>query len=67
MSDDIAQIAAKLDPLQVEWLTGWQGVQGAAYNAVATSLRHMGLLGAYPLRIRESRRDNLVGSNRPVL
>ena len=44
MSDDIVAIVARLDPLQVEWLAGWQGVQGAAYNAVASSLCHMGLL-----------------------
>ncbi len=40
----IAEIAAKLGPLDLERLTGWQGPQGAAFNAVSEDLCEMGLL-----------------------
>lgn len=42
--DDVARIAAGLDRFEREWLTGWQGVAGAAFNVVATSLLAKGLL-----------------------
>ena len=42
--DDVARGAEGLSPLEREWLTGWQGVAGAAYNCVATDLLRKGLL-----------------------
>lgn len=36
--------AASLTDMEREWLTGWQGPTGAAYNAVAGDLRRKGLL-----------------------
>jgi hypothetical protein len=38
------QIAANLTVMEREWLIGWQGSKGAAYNVVATDLVKMGLL-----------------------
>lgn len=40
----IASKAASLDEFEREWVTGWRGVKGAAYNVVATSLFNKGLL-----------------------
>jgi hypothetical protein len=45
MSDrDPNQIAASLSDLEREWITGWQGPSGAAFNCVAGDLRRKGLL-----------------------
>ena len=44
MTDDIADIAEGLSPLEQEWVTGWKGPGGAAFNAVAMALYHKGLL-----------------------
>lgn len=44
MTDEIERVARGLSPLEREWITGWQGVAGAAFNAVAGDLRHKGLL-----------------------
>ena len=41
---DIERIAKGLTPMEREWITGWQGVAGAAFNVVAGDLRHKGLL-----------------------
>lgn len=38
MTDNIADIARGLEPLEREFITGWQGVGGAAYNVIATGL-----------------------------
>ncbi len=37
------QIAAGLCPLEREWLTGWKGVGGAAFNAIGESMAERGL------------------------
>jgi hypothetical protein len=44
MTEQIAEIAAKLNCYDCERLTGWQGVRGAAYNVVSEYLCGMGLL-----------------------
>ncbi len=44
MTDEAARIAESLMPLEREWITGWQGPAGAAFNAIAAGLRHKGLL-----------------------
>ena len=41
---DPEQIAASLIPMEIERLTGWQGVSGAAYNVISEDLCKMGLL-----------------------
>lgn len=38
------KIAARLSELEREWVTGWQGPRGAAFNVVATDLHRKGLL-----------------------
>ena len=38
------QIANRLDTFEREWLLGWKGPGGAAYNAVAESLVEKGLI-----------------------
>lgn len=38
------EIAKGLSDMEREWLTGWQGPAGAAFNCVAGDLRHKGLL-----------------------
>lgn len=40
----IVSKADSLDEFEREWVTGWRGVRGAAYNVVATSLFRKGLL-----------------------
>lgn len=40
----VERIAADLMDMEREWLTGWQGVAGAAFNAIATGLVKRGLL-----------------------
>ena len=40
----IKEIAEGLHDLEREWITGWKGVAGAAFNAVAMDLYHAGLL-----------------------
>ncbi|ASP29682.1 hypothetical protein CHH26_05125 [Qipengyuania flava] len=42
--DKIAEIADGLTDLEREWITGWQGVAGAAFNVIAGDLRAKGLL-----------------------
>lgn len=44
LTDDAAKIAEALSTIERRWLTGWDGPEGAAYNAVATNLRRKGLL-----------------------
>lgn len=41
---DVAKIAEGLSDLEREWITGWQGVAGAAFNVIAGDLRGKGLL-----------------------
>lgn len=41
---EIETIAKGLTDLEREWITGWQGPRGAAFNAIAGDLRHRGLL-----------------------
>ncbi len=41
---EIETIAKNLSEMEREWITGWQGPAGAAFNAVAGELRHKGLL-----------------------
>ena len=41
---EIAAIAEGLIDFEREFITGWQGVGGAAYNVVATGLVRKGLL-----------------------
>jgi hypothetical protein len=43
-AEDVARIAAGLTDFEKEWLTGWQGPDGAAFNVVATGLLRKGLL-----------------------
>lgn len=38
------EIADSLTPMEREWITGWQGVSGAAFNVIAGDLRRKGLL-----------------------
>lgn len=38
------QIAAGLSGFEREWLTGWKGPPGAAFNVTATGLLRKGLL-----------------------
>ena len=42
--DHIVEIASGLSSLEREWITGWQGVAGAAFNVVAVDLQRKGLL-----------------------
>lgn len=44
MTTDAERIAKGLSDLEREWLTGWQGPAGAAYNVIATGLQKRGLL-----------------------
>ena len=37
--DHIVEIASGLSSLEREWITGWQGVAGAAFNVVAVDLQ----------------------------
>lgn len=41
---EIAKVAAGLLNLEREWITGWQGTRGAAFNAIATGLVRKGVL-----------------------
>ena len=41
---DVETIAAGLTDMEREWITGWQGAKGAAFNCVAGDLRRKGLL-----------------------
>lgn len=41
---EVAKIVGKLTPLDKEWLTGWLGPPGAAYNVIGEDLQEMGLL-----------------------
>jgi hypothetical protein len=41
---DPAKIAAGLTDFEREWIIGWQGPAGAAFNVVAGDLRRKGLL-----------------------
>jgi hypothetical protein len=41
---DIKSVAEGLSELEREWITGWQGVAGAAFNAIAEHLYEIGLL-----------------------
>lgn len=41
---NLEAIAKGLTDLEREWITGWQGPAGAAFNAVAGDLRRKGLL-----------------------
>ena len=47
MTDTPEAVAARLDPSEREWLTGWQGPAGAAFNVVATGLVRKGLLKSH--------------------
>ena len=40
----IKEIAEGLHDLEREWITGWKGVAGAAFNVVAMDLYRAGLL-----------------------
>ena len=42
-----AEIARGLIPMEREWLTGWQGVAGAAFNAIGARLARLGLTRSY--------------------
>jgi hypothetical protein len=42
-----AEIAAGLMDMEKEFITGWQGPRGAAFNVVATGLVRAGLLKGY--------------------
>lgn len=42
--DKTAEIAAGLSDFEREWLIGWQGSGGAAFNCTAMDLLHKGLL-----------------------
>ena len=41
---EIARIAEGLSELEREWVTGWKGPAGAAFNAIAEHLYNLGLL-----------------------
>lgn len=41
---DIPSIAASLTDFEREWITGWQGPEGAAFNQVAVDLHRKRLL-----------------------
>ena len=41
---DVDRIVAGLSDLEKEWITGWQGAGGAAFNCVAGDLRAKRLL-----------------------
>jgi hypothetical protein len=41
------QIAEKLIPMEREWLTGWQGPPGAAYNVIGSHMARIGLTRSY--------------------
>jgi hypothetical protein len=41
---DVETIAEGLTDMEREWITGWQGARGAAFNRVAGDLRRKGLL-----------------------
>ena len=43
-TNEARQIALSLEPLEREWITGWTGPSGAAFNVIASGLRHKGLL-----------------------
>jgi hypothetical protein len=40
----VKNIVENLSDMEREWLSGWQGVTGAAFNCVATDLLRKGLL-----------------------
>ena len=42
-TDEIDAIAAGLCDLEREWLTGWQGPSGAAFNAIGEDMANRGL------------------------
>lgn len=42
--DEIDRIVSGLCELEREWLTGWPGPPGAAYNEIGEGLQEMGLL-----------------------
>lgn len=44
MQSEAERIAAKLFPLKVECVIGWDGPPGAAYNAISEDLCESGLL-----------------------
>ena len=45
MSDErIARIVAGLTDFEREWMTGWKGPKGAAFNVTAIGLHRKGLL-----------------------
>lgn len=56
MTDEqIARIANGLFALDREWITGWTGLGGAAYNAIGEDLAEMGLLrGPLDWRLSET-------------
>lgn len=41
------KILPRLIPMEVEWLTGWQGVGGAAFNAIGEGMAERGLTVSY--------------------
>jgi len=41
------QIAEKLIPMEREWLTGWAGPPGAAYNVIGSYMARIGLTRSY--------------------
>lgn len=47
VTDEIDRVIAGLCPLEREWLTGWQGVGGAAFNAIGEGMAEMGLTISY--------------------
>lgn len=41
------EIAAGLCAMEREWLTGWKGVSGAAFNAIGEGMAERGLTRSY--------------------
>lgn len=41
------QIAARLSEAEREWLTGWQGPPGAAFNVIGEGMAERGLTVSY--------------------
>jgi len=64
--EQVAQIAVGLDDFEIEFITGWQGPRGAAFNVVATGLVRKGLLRGMDLNLNErgkAVRDYLKGNS----
>ena len=44
MTEQIEKLAKGLCDMELEWITGWQGPRGAAFNVIATQLVRKGIL-----------------------